>query len=108
MPALGMAQETGKVIRWLKAEGEQVQQGDPLLEIETDKATVEIEATASGTLANVTAHEGEDIPVGHVIALILASGEAAPPIPPGQTAPVKAASTPPPIAPAPVRVTALP
>ncbi len=89
MPALGMAQETGKLIRWLKAEGEQVTQGEPLLEIETDKATVEIEAAASGALANVTARQGEDIPVGQVIALILA---------PGETAPVKAATAPRPAA----------
>ncbi len=44
LPALGMAQETGKVVRWLKAEGEQVIKGEPLAEIETDKATVELEA----------------------------------------------------------------
>jgi hypothetical protein len=46
MPALGMAQETGKVLRWLKAEGENVVKGEPLLEIETDKVTVELEACA--------------------------------------------------------------
>src|SRR5574341_71403 len=97
MPALGMAQETGRLIRWLKTEGEPVTQGEPLLEIETDKATVEVEATGSGTLANVTAHEGEDIPVGQVIALILAPGEAAPPMTPGQAEPSKAAAAPHPV-----------
>ncbi len=78
MPALGMAQDTGKLIRWLKAEGDTVAKGDLLMEVETDKATVEIEAPASGTLANVTAKEGDVVPVAEVIALILAPGEIAP------------------------------
>jgi len=79
LPALGMAQETGKVVRWLKAEGEQVIKGEPLAEIETDKATVELEAPATGVLANVTAASDEDIPVGQVIAMIVAPGESPPP-----------------------------
>ncbi len=78
MPALEMAQDTGKLIQWLKAEGQQVTKGEPLMEIETDKVTVEIEATASGILANVTAAPGDDIPVGQMIALILAPGETVP------------------------------
>jgi pyruvate dehydrogenase E2 component (dihydrolipoamide acetyltransferase) len=80
MPALGLAQETGKVIRWLKAEGDLVARGEPLLEVETDKVTVEIEAPADGTLAAVSAREGEEVPVGQPVALILAAGEAAPEI----------------------------
>ncbi|WP_069803200.1 2-oxo acid dehydrogenase subunit E2 [Thermogemmatispora onikobensis] len=75
MPALGMAQETGKILRWLKREGEPVTQGEALAEVETDKATVELEAPASGLLSAVSAREGEDIPVGQQIALILAPGE---------------------------------
>ena len=75
MPALELAQETGKVVRWLKAPGEAVAKGEPLLEIETDKVTVEIEAPASGTLGDVTAQEGDVVPVGVTIALILAPGE---------------------------------
>jgi pyruvate dehydrogenase E2 component (dihydrolipoamide acetyltransferase) len=78
MPALGLAQETGKVVRWLKAEGDTVVKGEPLMEVETDKVTVDVEAPADGTLAAVTAAEGQDVPVGRTIALILASGEAAP------------------------------
>ncbi len=78
MPALGMAQETGRIVRWLKAEGEPVTKGEPLIEIETDKVTVEIEAPATGVLARVTAGEGQVVPVGEVIALILAAGEQAP------------------------------
>jgi pyruvate dehydrogenase E2 component (dihydrolipoamide acetyltransferase) len=75
MPALGMAQETGKVLRWLKQEGETVAKGEPLLEVETDKVTVEIEAPAAGTLAGVGAPEGADVPVGTVVAVVLAEGE---------------------------------
>jgi pyruvate dehydrogenase E2 component (dihydrolipoyllysine-residue acetyltransferase) len=78
MPALGMAQETGKVLRWLRAEGDEVRKGDPLLEVETDKVTVEVEAPADGVLASVTAGEGEDVAVGSPIALVLAAGEEAP------------------------------
>ena len=75
MPALGMAQETGKLLRWLKNEGDAVVKGEALMEIETDKVTVEIEAPAAGTLAGVTASEGEDVPVGQVIAYVLGDGE---------------------------------
>jgi pyruvate dehydrogenase E2 component (dihydrolipoamide acetyltransferase) len=78
MPALGVAQETGKVLRWLCTEGEEVEQGAPLMEIETDKVTVEVEAPASGTLAGIRFSEGADVPVGGVVALILATGEEAP------------------------------
>jgi pyruvate dehydrogenase E2 component (dihydrolipoamide acetyltransferase) len=78
MPALGVAQETGKVLKWLRAEGDEVKQGAPLMEIETDKVTVEVEAPASGTLAGIRFDEGADVPVGDVVALILAAGEEAP------------------------------
>ena len=64
MPALGMNQETGKLLRWLKREGEPVQQGEPLLEIETDKTDVEIEAPASGILRDVTGARGRRDPGG--------------------------------------------
>src|ERR1043165_5977526 len=77
MPALGMAQETGTLIQWLKSPGDTVTKGEPLMEIETDKATVEIEAPASGVLAEVTAKAGDVVPVGQRIALILVSGEEA-------------------------------
>ncbi|HEY5058221.1 MAG TPA: dihydrolipoamide acetyltransferase family protein [Gaiellaceae bacterium] len=81
MPALGMAQETGKVVRWLKAEGDAVAKGEPLLEIETDKVTVEIEAPTAGTLAGVSASAGDEVPVGHAIAFVLAAGESAAELP---------------------------
>ena len=79
MPALEMAQETGKVIRWLKTPGSRVQKGEPIVEIETDKITVEIESPASGVLQDVTALEGEVVPVGRTIAVIVeesAAGDA--------------------------------
>jgi pyruvate dehydrogenase E2 component (dihydrolipoamide acetyltransferase) len=76
MPALGMAQETGILLQWLKTEGEEVAKGEPLMEIETDKAAVEVEAPASGVLANITAWPGDEIPVGQVIARILTLVEA--------------------------------
>jgi pyruvate dehydrogenase E2 component (dihydrolipoamide acetyltransferase) len=75
MPALGMAQEKGTLVNWLKAAGDSVKKGEPLMEVETDKAAVEIEAPASGVLANVTAQAGDEIPVGQKIAVILAPGE---------------------------------
>lgn len=75
MPALGMVQETGTLIQWLKSAGDSVTKGEPLMEIETDKATVEIEAPASGTLSRITAQAGDVVPVGQRIALILAPGE---------------------------------
>ena len=79
MPALGVAQEKGTLLNWLKAEGQSVTKGEPLMEIETDKATVEIEAPASGILANVIASPGDEVPVGNKIAVILAPGEVASP-----------------------------
>jgi pyruvate dehydrogenase E2 component (dihydrolipoamide acetyltransferase) len=78
MPALGVVQERGTLINWLKAEGQTVSKGEPLMEVETDKATVEIEAPASGILARVNAAKGDEVPVGQTIALILAPGETAP------------------------------
>lgn len=78
MPALGMAQETGLLMEWLKADGEMVTKGEPLMIVETDKTTEEIEAPASGILASVMAAAGDEIPVGQVIAVILSPGEEAP------------------------------
>jgi pyruvate dehydrogenase E2 component (dihydrolipoyllysine-residue acetyltransferase) len=78
MPALEMAQETGKLIAWRKKEGDHVTKGEPLLDIETDKAVVEVEAPADGILAGVNAAEGADIPVGQTIAWIVAPGEQPP------------------------------
>ena len=70
MPALGMNQITGKIIAWLKGKGDFVRIGDPLMEVETDKAIVEVEAQASGILTEVRHAAGSEVPVGHVIAVI--------------------------------------
>ena len=104
MPALEMAQETGKLVSWLKQEGETVVKGEPLLEIETDKAVMEIEAPGDGVLAGVKAKPGDEVPVGQMIAWLVGPGEAVPadvaPVEPGRrmsvrpTAPVAVASAP--------------
>ena len=75
MPALEMAQESGKLIAWRKKEGETIAKGEPLLEVETDKAVVEVESPADGILAGVKAHEGDVVPVGQTIAWIVQPGE---------------------------------
>jgi len=78
MPALEMAQENGKLLAWRKKEGESVSKGEPLLEIETDKAVVEVEAPGDGILAGITAEVGAVIPVGETIAWLVAPGEKPP------------------------------
>ncbi len=78
MPALEMAQDTGTLVSWRKKEGETVTKGEILLEIETDKAVVEVEALADGVLAGVKAQPGDVIPVGQTIAWILGTGESVP------------------------------
>ncbi len=77
MPRMGLTMETGTVVRWLKKEGEVITAGEPLLEIETDKATVEIEALEGGTLSQIVAAVGAEVPIGGVIAYFLKPGEAA-------------------------------
>jgi pyruvate dehydrogenase E2 component (dihydrolipoamide acetyltransferase) len=78
MPALEMAQETGKLVSWLKKEGDRVRKGEPLLEVETDKAVLEVEAAEDGVLAGICGEVGTDIPVGQVIAWIVSPGESVP------------------------------
>ena len=78
IPKLGQTMTEGTVLRWLKAEGDPVQKGEPVLEIETDKAVAEIEAPADGVLGPILAAEGAAIPVGQVISYVLAPGEEAP------------------------------
>jgi pyruvate dehydrogenase E2 component (dihydrolipoamide acetyltransferase) len=78
MPALGMSQETGRLVRWLKSDGDDVQRGEPLMEVETDKAVVEVEAPGEGILGGIQAREGDEVPVGQTIAYLLSPGEAPP------------------------------
>ena len=94
MPALEMAQENGKLLAWRKKEGERVTKGEPLLEIETDKAVVEVEAPGDGILAGITADVGAVVPVGQTVAWLVAPGEK-PPATAVTTAPAaRASSTP--------------
>jgi pyruvate dehydrogenase E2 component (dihydrolipoamide acetyltransferase) len=87
MPALEIAQETGKLISWLKKEGEAVSKGEPLLEVETDKAVMEVEAPADGVLAGVKVGAGTEVAVGKVIAWIVRPGEP----PPAEESPAESA-----------------
>ena len=88
MPRLSDSMETGKILRWLKKEGDQVQKGEPLVEIESDKANIEVEAYATGKLSKIVVPEGESAPIGAVIAEIGDGSTAAPadkaPAPQGQ------------------------
>src|ERR687890_1764651 len=78
MPKMGDAMEEGTLLKWLKNEGEEVSEGDPIAEIETDKVTMELEAEDEGTLAQLMASEGQDVPVGEAIAFIQGEGEEVP------------------------------
>lgn len=98
MPKMGDGMSEGTVLRWLKKEGDTVEVGDILAEIETDKASVELPADISGKLVTIQVKEGETVPVGAVIAEILAEGEqpqTAVPAPPEQTAPAETITPPP-------------
>ncbi|MDA0263490.1 MAG: 2-oxo acid dehydrogenase subunit E2 [Chloroflexi bacterium] len=78
MPQMGYDMHEGKVVRWLKKEGEIVARGEVIAEIETDKATVEYEAYTGGVMGKIVAEEGVSIPVGGLIAVLTAPGEAVP------------------------------
>jgi pyruvate dehydrogenase E2 component (dihydrolipoamide acetyltransferase) len=75
MPKLGMDMTEGQIVSWLAGEGDQVKEGDPLLEVETDKATNEVEAPLDGILAKVVHKAGETVACSTIIAVILADGE---------------------------------
>lgn len=78
LPKLGMNQEEGEIVSWLVSEGDTVAEGQPIVEIETDKATVEVEAPASGVIAKIVHRQGDVVPINGVIAVILAPGETMP------------------------------
>ncbi|MGH3043033.1 MAG: dihydrolipoamide acetyltransferase family protein [Gaiellaceae bacterium] len=75
LPRLGQGMESGTIVRWLKSEGDQVEKGEPLYELDTEKVTQEVEADSSGTLLKILAGEGEEIEVGKAIAVIGEPGE---------------------------------
>jgi pyruvate dehydrogenase E2 component (dihydrolipoamide acetyltransferase) len=74
LPRLGQGMESGTIVKWLKSEGEQVEKGEPLYELDTDKVTQEVEADASGVLLKIAIAEGE-VEVGKTIAVIGEEGE---------------------------------
>jgi pyruvate dehydrogenase E2 component (dihydrolipoamide acetyltransferase) len=77
LPRLGQGMESGTIVRWLKSEGEPVEKGEPLFELDTDKVTQEVEAEAGGVLLKIAVPEGE-VPVGQTVAFIGAAGEDVP------------------------------
>src|SRR5881296_3806685 len=77
LPRLGQGMESGTIVKWLKSEGEPVEKGEPLYELDTDKVTQEVEADASGVLLRIAVQEGE-VEVGHTIAVIGQQGEEVP------------------------------
>ena len=79
LPQFGMGMQEGKVLRWFKHEGDQVQEGDPLCELETEKANVEVPAPEGGILSQIVAEVGATIPVFEVLGVLAAAGEPAPP-----------------------------
>src|ERR1700736_1208847 len=90
MPALSPTMEKGNLAKWLKKEGDPVRSGDVIAEIETDKATMEVEAVDEGTLGKILVPEGtNDVAVNTPIAMILAEGEDAAALKDGKGAPAK-------------------
>src|SRR5262249_46833684 len=77
LPRLGQGMESGTIVKWLKSEGDRVEKGEPLYEVDTDKVTQEVEAEASGVLLKIAVDEGE-VPVGRTIAVIGEEGEEVP------------------------------
>src|ERR1043165_7994235 len=75
MPQLSDTMTEGTVVKWLKKEGDKVKEGEIIAEVETDKATMEWEATDSGTLALIVAKEGDKVKVGGAIAVLAKAGE---------------------------------
>jgi hypothetical protein len=106
MPALGMAQQTGKIIAWKKRAGDAIAVGDILMDVETDKTTMEVEAAHAGVLGALLAGEGEDVPVGQVVARIEGVGEA--PAPKAAEAPAAAPPPAPAAVAAPPAIAAVP
>src|ERR1044071_3902609 len=70
MPKLSPTMEEGQLSRWLKKEGDKVSMGEPLAEIDTDKATMEMQSLGNGVLRKILIQEGESVPLGQIIAVI--------------------------------------
>src|ERR687887_2438656 len=105
LPQWGMEMQDATVVRWLKQEGEPIQEGEPLVELETAKIATELESIASGVVAHILVPEGATVPIRTVLAIVAAPGEQVP-RPPGAApsvtaAPATAVATPSPVAAAP-------
>lgn len=109
VPQLGLTMETGTILQWLKAEGDSVEKGKPVVVIQTDKVEYEVEAPVAGTLLTIAAKEGTELPVGSCMGVIGQPGEditallgsaPAPKAAPAPAAPPATRPTPPPPAPA--------
>jgi pyruvate dehydrogenase E2 component (dihydrolipoamide acetyltransferase) len=106
MPKLTQTMDEGKILDWLKNEGDAVEKGEPIVMVETDKANVELESPASGTLARIVVQAGDMVEVGLPIAYVAAPGEVAAPAPPAPDAALVA--PPPALAVEPAAIVALP
>jgi pyruvate dehydrogenase E2 component (dihydrolipoamide acetyltransferase) len=89
MPKFGMTQEEATIVQWVKKDGDAVEKGDPICEVETEKVNMEVEAPSDGILAGIRYGEGETVPVTVVIAYILSQGEELP-----KTEPIEKDKTP--------------
>jgi len=94
MPKVDMDQETGTVVEWLKSNGQNVEEGETILVIETDKIAIDVEAPGTGILNGISANPGDVVPIGTVIAYILDEGEELPDLPTDTQAPVQITPSP--------------
>ena len=78
LPRLGQGMDEGKILKWLKAEGDSISKGEEIYEVETEKVNVEVESPAAGTILKIVVGEGEEVPIGTVIAWVGTPGEAIP------------------------------
>src|SRR6266699_1219118 len=90
LPDLGEGLTEGEIARWLVQEGQEIAEDDPLVEIATDKTTVEIPSPATGTVSRILVPEGEVVPVGTVLVVIGGDGSGHVPVPGTETRPERA------------------
>src|SRR5215831_1436391 len=100
VPKLSATMESATVLRWLKQAGQRVRMGEPLVELETDKAAIEVEAPADGTLESILAPEGTQLPIGAALGRLATSG--APPVPAKAATKAPEPAAPPPTAAKPI------
>lgn len=74
MPRLGQEMTKGTIVEWYKKEGDQVEEGEPLFMVDTEKATMDVESEASGVLKKILIGENEEVPIGKVVAIIETQG----------------------------------